>query len=589
MSSAAKVWVLLGLGLAGLLILTRRRKKKEVIKQDFGAFIERFQVLPPPQPAPPIARHVLTDLIFAAGDMFDVEGHVTGFGNPDWLSTHEPAPRTAAAVSLVVSQGAMCVGKTVVDELSYGITGENKHYGTPTNPSIATRMPGGSSSGAAVAVAAELMDFALGIDTDGGVRIPAAFCGILGFRPSHGAVSTVGVVPMAQSFDTVGWFARDPNILRRVGHVLLQLPLSDFRQTRRILVADDCFQLSRMPEEKTLGVVTRSVENLPGQVLNHINLGQYIASKVPSLKVFKNEESRNGEGNSTLKNLCDVFLLLQRYEFKMNHEEWVKTVKPVLGDGISGRVRAALETTDEQIEYCLKARNEMRAALSNLLKDDGILVIPTAPTPLKLRSKGRQLEDFLSSALLLSSVAGMSGCCQVSVPVGKHDGCPVSVSLVARYGADRFLLDTLRDLHPSLQKQAEIASSSQSLPTIASQIKAAEISKEKGNVAYKGKQWHKAVNYYSEAIKLNDKNATYYSNRAAACLELGRFQQAEEDCSKAISIDKKNVKAYLRRGTARENLCYYTEAMEDFRYALVLEPTNKAASLAVNRLKKLVD
>jgi len=268
------------------------------------------------------------------------------------------------------------------------------------------------------------------------------------------------------------------------------------------------------------------------------------------------------EKNSTLKNLCNAFLLLQRYEFKMNHEEWVKTMKPVLGPGISGRVHAALETTDEQVEYCLKARNEMRAALSNLLKDDGILVIPTAPAPPKLRSKGRQLEDFLSNAFSLLSVAGMSGCCQVSVPLGKYDGCPVSVSLVAKYGADRFLLDTLRDLYPSLQKQAEIASSSWSLPTVGSQIKAAEISKEKGNVAYKGKQWHKAVNFYSEAIKLNDKNATYYGNRAAACLELGRFQQAEEDCSKAISIDKKNVKAYLRRGTARENLCYYTEALE---------------------------
>ena len=108
------------------------------------------------------------------------------------------------------------------------------------------------------------------------------------------------------------------------------------------------------------------------------------------------------------------------------------------------------------------------------------MVIPTAPTPLKLRSKGRQLEDFLPSTFSLSSIAGMSGCCQVNVPVGKHDECPVSVSLVARYGADWFLLDTLRDLHPSLQKQAEIASSSQSLPTISSQLKAAEISKEKG-------------------------------------------------------------------------------------------------------------
>jgi Asp-tRNA(Asn)/Glu-tRNA(Gln) amidotransferase A subunit family amidase len=126
-------------------------------------------------------------------------------------------------------------------------------------------------------------------------------------------------------------------------------------------------------------------------------------------------------------------------------------MKPVL----SGRVHAALETTDEQVEYCLKARSEMRAALSNLLKNDGILVIPTAPAPPKLRSKGRQLEDFLSSAFSLSSVAGMSGCCQVSVPLGKYDGCPVSVSLVAKYGADRFLLDTLRDLYPSLHKKAE--------------------------------------------------------------------------------------------------------------------------------------
>ena len=90
------------------------------------------------------------------------------------------------------------------------------------------------------------------------------------------------------------------------------------------------------------------------------------------------------------------------------------------------------------------------------------------------------MEDFLPGAFSLSSIAGMFGCCQVNVPVGKHDECPVSVSLVATYGADRFLLDTLRDLHPSLQKQAEIASSSQSLPTIASQLKAADISKEKG-------------------------------------------------------------------------------------------------------------
>jgi amidase len=90
------------------------------------------------------------------------------------------------------------------DSASCSINGENKHYGTPVNPAAPSRIPGGSSSGSAVAVAADLVDFSLGTDTGGSVRIPAAYCGILGFRPSHGVVPVVGVIPMAQSFDTVG-------------------------------------------------------------------------------------------------------------------------------------------------------------------------------------------------------------------------------------------------------------------------------------------------------------------------------------------------------------------------------------------------
>ncbi|RZC89840.1 hypothetical protein C5167_035835 [Papaver somniferum] len=91
-----------------------------------------------------------------------------------------------------------------MDEMAYSINGENVHYGTPNNPCARDRVPGGSSSGSAVAVAAELVDFSLGTDTGGSVRVPASYCGILGFRPSHGVVSKVGVIPMAQSFDTDG-------------------------------------------------------------------------------------------------------------------------------------------------------------------------------------------------------------------------------------------------------------------------------------------------------------------------------------------------------------------------------------------------
>ncbi|KAL3529130.1 hypothetical protein ACH5RR_008452 [Cinchona calisaya] len=186
-SAQANLCVLLGLGLAGILIMTKKLKK--AVKADFGAFVERLQLLPPPPPPPSKAPRPLTGLTFAVSDVFDVEGSITGFGNLVWAKIHEGASQTASVVSALVEGGVSCTGKTVVEDMAFGISGENKHYDTPTNPAAPARTPGGSSSGAAEAVAANLVDFSLGIDTVGGVRIPARYCGIFGFRPSHGTVS----------------------------------------------------------------------------------------------------------------------------------------------------------------------------------------------------------------------------------------------------------------------------------------------------------------------------------------------------------------------------------------------------------------
>lgn len=591
--SNPKVWIVIGVGVAGVLILAetqrRRLRATKLEREDFGAFIERFELLPFRQPPPPAARQPLYGLTFAIKDIFDVKDYVTGFGNPDWKRTHEASGKTAVVVTALLKNGATCVGKTVMDELAFGITGENVHYGTPSNPQMPSHIPGGSSSGSAVAVASELVDFAIGTDTIGCVRTPASLCGILGFRPSHGVVSTFGVLPNTQSLDTVGWFARDPSILHRVGHVLLQLNQVEPRRTRRFIVADDLFQLSKVPKQKTVQVVSNVTENLSGyQPPKHINFGQYIASNVSSLKGFHEESMNLKNGISTLKALSSVMFLLQRYEFKTNHEEWVKSTKPRLGPDASDCVRAAISTAYENIKSLYKVRTEMRSALQSLLKDDGILVLPTiADPPLKLNSKKGLSAEFHDRASALLSIASMSGCCQVTIPLGKHDGCPISVSFIAFHGADKFLLDTVLDMYSSLQKQVSLVSNSPSLPDMNGNMDASELLKEKGNAAFKGRQWNKAVSYYSEAIKLNEMNATYYCNRAAAYLELGCFREAVEDCSKAISLDKKNVKAYLRRGTARESLLFYKEALQDFKHALVLEPQNKLANLAEKRLRKL--
>ncbi|GMJ12920.1 ARABIDOPSIS THALIANA TRANSLOCON AT THE OUTER MEMBRANE OF CHLOROPLASTS 64-V, outer membrane 64 [Hibiscus trionum] len=594
-ASNPKVWIVAGITVAGIILVaaeTRRRRRKAMIinREDFGAFLERFELAPFPQPPPPAARLPLSGLTFAVKDIFDVKGYVTGFGSPDWQRTHEPADQTAVVITALLENGAKCVGKTVMDELAFGITGENKHYGTPINPIMPSNIPGGSSSGSAVAVAAELVDFALGTDTIGCIRIPSAFCGILGFRPSHGAVSTIGIVPNSQSLDAIGCFARDASILHRVGHVLLKLKAVEPRRGRQLVFADDLFQLSKVPKQKTAHVVSKAVEKLSGyQPPKHVNFSQFVASNVPSLKGFCQHSTNLQNGISALVALSSVMVSLQRYEFKTNHEEWFKDVKPGLGPEVSHHVLASINTTYENVKNLYKVKTEMRAAVQSLLKDDGILVIPTiADPPLKLNSKKGYSTEFHDRACTLLSIASMSGGCQVSVPLGKHDGCPISVSFVTYHGADKFLLDTVLDMYASLQDQVSIASNSAPLSDVNGNMDASELLKEKGNAAFKGKQWNKAVNYYTEAIKLNGTNATYYNNRAAAYLELGCFQQAEEDCNKAISLDKKNVKAYLRRGTARESLLCYKEALQDFKHALVLEPQNKVANLAEKRLRKLV-
>ncbi|KAK4724209.1 hypothetical protein R3W88_026988 [Solanum pinnatisectum] len=591
--SNPKVWVVIGVGFAGILILAevnrRRLKARNSIKQDFGAFIERIELLPFSQPPPPAARLSLSGLSFAIKDNIDVKEYVTGFGSPDWKRTHEVATKTAMVVTALLKHGSTCVGKTIMDEFGLGITGENVHYGTPTNPKLPSHIPGGSSSGSAVAVAAELVDFAIGTDTTGCIRVPAAFCGVFGFRPSHGAVSTIGVLPVSQSLDSIGWLARDPSVLHRVGHVLLQIPSIEPKRTRCFVIADDLFQLCNIPKQKTVYVVTKVIEKLSGyQTPKHLNLGQYIASNVPSLKGFIEQSTIQQNGMSTLRALSSVMFLLQRYEFNTNYEEWMKAVKLRLGSQVTNHIAAAVTLAPENIKVLYKVRTEMRAAMQNLLKNDGILVLPTiADRPLKLKSRKGLSAEVHDRAFALLGIASISGCCQAAIPFGEHDNYPISLSFIASHGTDKFLLDTVLDMYSSIQEEVSIQSSASPLPDTNGSIDASEFLKEKGNAAFKGKQWNKAVSYYTEAIKLND-NATYYSNRAAAYLELGCFQQAEEDCTKAISLDKKNVKAYMRRGTARESLLFYKEALQDIRHALVLEPQNKFASVSEKRLRKLI-
>ncbi|KAH0913451.1 hypothetical protein HID58_036772 [Brassica napus] len=402
------------------------------ISNDYGAFIEKSTISPTPSSSFPS----LKGLTFAIKDIFDVEGRVTGFGNPDWLRTHSAATSTAHVVSSLLEAGATSLGITIMDEMAYSINGENAHYGTPVNPVASERVPGGSSSGSAVAVAAGLVDFSIaGTDTGGSVRVPASYCGIFGLRPSHGVVSTVGVTPMAQSFDTVGWFARDTATLKRVGCVLLQQPHLEATEPSQLIIADDCFKLCSVPRELLVQSVVQSVDKSFGgnTVINKVDLGAYIEEHVPSLKHFMTSETQREFCIPSLMALSSSMRMLQRFEFKMNHGEWVSSVKPEFGPGISERIEEAIRVSDEKIDLCRL--------------ENGVLVIPTVPgPPPHLQADVVALESFRSRAFSLLSIAGVSGLCQVSIPLGLHENLPISVSLVANHGSDGFLLSLVDSL-----------------------------------------------------------------------------------------------------------------------------------------------
>src|SRR6185437_4689516 len=207
----------------------------------------------------------LFGLTFAAKDLFDVAGHPTGGGNPDWARTHPLPARHAWAVQTLLDAGASLIGKTVTDEVSLGILGENPFDGTPTNPRAPGHVPGGSSSGSAAAVAAGICDTALGTDTGGSVRVPSSFCGLYGIRPTHGRLDTTGMMSQAPTSDTTGWFARDAETFARVSAVMLDEAIPAVLPTR-LVVATDAFALADPDAAEALRPLVARLGTLVGTV-----------------------------------------------------------------------------------------------------------------------------------------------------------------------------------------------------------------------------------------------------------------------------------------------------------------------------------
>ena len=359
----------------------------------------------------------LAGLSFAVKDNIDVAGLPTGNGSPDWLATHAVPAETAPVVDVLINAGAVFMGNTHMDELAWSLMGENAHYGTPINSAAPDRVPGGSSSGSAAATAAGLVDFAVGSDTGGSVRLPASFCGLYGLRPTHGRIPVRGVVPLAPSYDSVGLFARSASILSRVAAVLL----GGDRATaapRSVVVAEDLFSLADLACAAAL----------------RASMGWLEARLGPTRSVRLLDDD-----GSTWR---DAFRTIQAFEAWATHGDWIRHARPSLGPGVRERFAAAPWVTAEQTEAATQIRRMASHRLSAVLGHGAaVMVLPTSPAPAPLRgSSGGVLEDLRSRALSMLCVAGHAGAPQVSIPGTTCDGLPIGLSILASPGQDEHLL-----------------------------------------------------------------------------------------------------------------------------------------------------
>jgi amidase len=372
----------------------------------------------------------LAGLSFGLKDIYDVAGGRTGFGSPDWLATHDVATHTASVVTRLLDAGATLVGKTHTEEMAFSLTGENAHYGTPVNPAAPDRVPGGSSSGSAAAVAGGLVDFAIGSDTGGSVRAPASFCGIYGIRPTHGRIALDHVCPLAPGFDTCGWFARDATMLARVGDVLLgDTAAHESTSAPRsvapgaLLLATDAFAHASPAAAAALAPFVERISAMLG---------------TPAPVTLA------AEG---LPAWYEVFRTLQYAEIHATHGAWVARTHPTFGPQIAARFRAVAQVTAREVEVAVRHRERIRTHLDTLLANNAVLLMPTVPDAAPhLALPPEDTVQLRERALALLCVAGLGGLPQLSLPVARVHGAPLGLSLVAARGNDELLLSLARRL-----------------------------------------------------------------------------------------------------------------------------------------------
>jgi len=351
----------------------------------------------------------------AVKDTLDIAGKPTRSGSAA-LADAPPAAAHADVVAAVLASGCRIVGRANMHELAFGVTGINAHTGTPENPRWPDRIPGGSSSGSAAAVAAGMADFALGSDTGGSIRTPSCCCGVVGLKPTYGRVSRRGASPEASSLDCVGPFAADVATLTRAMEII--------DPTFRVLTLDRAPRLGRLAVAATDEILAAVDGALAG------------CGVTPSAVTVAGLDEAYAAGLTVI-----------------NFENWAAfgplTASDAMGADVRARLRAAAATTPQKVAEAEAVRARVSAAVDAALDGLDALVLPTmADVPPTLE----EAQDARAAIGITSLVRAfnLTGHPALTLPVVTARGLPAGIQLVGRKGDDALLCAVAARLEAAL-------------------------------------------------------------------------------------------------------------------------------------------
>lgn len=403
--------------------------------EESGAFVDTFSLHP-------YRSGPLEGLHFAVKDNIDIANKKTSYGSKAWRDHHPLAVHNALCVEQLLSAGATCDGKTVSDEYTYSLDGESYFYGTPLNPRAPERIPGGSSSGSASAVACRLVDFSLGTDAGGSIRVPASLCGVWGMRPSLHRVSEAGVIPFMPSVSTVGAFSNDISVLEKSMRVLLRSGEKELPEAKNIYLFEDAFSIADTAVSDAVRASISHLGDLGGVSVSSIRLSDIVGEDL---------------------NLVDcnerALRILQSAEFANTVGGWLETFDPQLGPAFQAAYQNVKELDRTNLNEALSLCESLFDRIQAFTKPGDLFCFPTTPTIAPLKGSLNDLSDvldFYDRTGAIASFAGVSRMPEISVPLATVGGIPVGTSIAAGYYQDEFLLSATKRLFSSADSKSEL-------------------------------------------------------------------------------------------------------------------------------------